>query len=183
MARLYGYEEAHTAHVAHLATGLFDQLIPVHGYGEKERDYLWAASLLHDIGTVIDYYDHHKHSAYMILNAGLPGYSHREIILIALLCMYHRKGAPTVAPYSGILDKKDRLMVSRLAALLRLAEYLDRSRAQTVADVEISIRDGAALLLVHARNPGDAAVEIWEAGQRGDLFEQAYGLMLEIEAA
>ncbi|MBM3264219.1 MAG: Ppx/GppA family phosphatase [candidate division Zixibacteria bacterium] len=181
VARMYGYEAAHTEHVAHLALSLFDQLKQAHGYGEAEREYLWAAAMLHDIGTVVDYYDHHKHSAYIILSAGLPGYSHRETILIAEQCRYHRKGQPSDFPYAVLLRKDDGPRIAKLAALLRLAEFLDRSRAQTVRDVRIHLEGKRAFLMVIPRTPGAASVEIWEALLHADLFEQAYGVSLEIE--
>ena len=181
VARLYGYEAEHTAHVARLALSLFDQLKPIHGYGDEEREYLWAAAILHDIGTVIDYYDHHKHSAYIILNAGLPGFSHREAILIAQMCQYHRKGRPSLVPYASILKRDDDVRITRLAALLRLAEFLDRSRAQTVTDVRVTLDKGRAQIMVIPKAPGGASVEIWEALLHVDLFESAFGLSVEIE--
>lgn len=181
MARLYGYDETHTAHVAKLALSLFDQLLPVHQYGPVEREYLWAAAQLHDIGTVIDYYDHHKHSAYIILGAGLPGYSHREIIIIAQLCLYHRKSKPDPSAYASILKRDDGVLINRLASLLRLAEYLDRSRVRKVTDLRLTIFDDQALLQVMTHSSGDARVEVWEAQQNAGLFEQAFGCVLEID--
>ena len=75
---------------------MFDQLPhELHDLRAADREILWAASMLHDIGVSVDYHDHHKHSAYLILNGSLPGYTHREIALIALLARYHRKGKPT----------------------------------------------------------------------------------------
>ncbi|MBI4553605.1 MAG: Ppx/GppA family phosphatase [Candidatus Latescibacteria bacterium] len=183
IARLYGYEQAHTKHVAALVLSLFDQLAPVHGYGALEREYLWAAAQLHDIGTVIDYYDHHKHSAYIILNAGLPGYSHRETVLIAQLCLYHRKGKPNPEPYSRLLKDGDVKRINRLAALLRLAEYLDRSRAQTVTDLHVTATGKQVRLRVNARTSAEARVEVWEAQRNAELFEEAFGCKLEIEQA
>ncbi|MGH2524482.1 MAG: HD domain-containing protein, partial [Anaerolineales bacterium] len=183
LARLYGYERVHADHVSRLALSLFDQLAKQHGYGAVERECLWAASQLHDIGSVVDYYDHHKHSAYIILSAGLPGYSHREIALIALLCLYHRKGQPSVEPYEALFKSEDENRVKRLAALLRLAEYLDRSRAQSVTGLRVQ-RNGRRLRLkvrVRAAAPGGAHVEVWEAQRNADLFEDAFGRELEIE--
>jgi len=181
LARLYGYEKVHTEHVARLALMLFDQLAEHHGYGALEREQLWAASQLHDIGTVVDYYDHHKHSAYIILNAGLPGYSHREVGLIALLCLYHRKGQVTLKPYDRLFRDGDTRRVKRLAALLRLAEYLDRSRAQAVAGLRVLVKGRKAKLRVRARAAGLARVEVWEAQRNVGLFEEAFECSLEIE--
>jgi len=160
---------------------LFDQLAEHDGYGAVEREQLWAASQLHDIGTVVDYYDHHKHSAYIILNAGLPGYSHREVGLIALLCLYHRKGQVTLKPYDRLFRDGDTRRVKRLAALLRLAEYLDRSRAQAVAGLRVLVKGRKAKLRVRARAAGLARVEVWEAQRNVGLFEEAFECSLEIE--
>ena len=90
----------HTAHVAHLALGLFDELAAagLHDGDPVERELLWAAALLHDIGMTVDYDDHHKHSRYLVLNAGLPGFEQRELALIGQAVRYHRKGMPVAGP-------------------------------------------------------------------------------------
>ena len=72
-----------------------------------DRELLWAACLLHDIGTAVDYDDHHKHSRYLILNGGLPGFSPRELELIALIARYHRKGEPDASELGPLARKKD----------------------------------------------------------------------------
>lgn len=182
LARLYGYEGPHTAHTAHLALSMFDQLREAHGYGAQEREYLWAAAMLHDIGTVIDYYDHHKHSAYVILNAGLPGFDHRETVIIAWLCLNHRRGKPDFSRYLDLLKEEDLAMVYRLSSLLRLSEYLDRSRTQIVADVRLETGDKSVHMKVLARDDRDITVELSEARNRVQLFEESFGKRLEIEA-
>ena len=180
LTRLYGYEGPHTAHVAHLSLSMFDQLKDVHGYGEREREYLWAAAMLHDIGTVIDYYDHHKHSAYIIVNAGLPGFDHREIVIIAYLCLNHRRGKPDFSCYHSLLKKGDLTMVYRLSAILRLSEYLDRSRSQIVEDVLLERGDHEVRMKVLSCGTHDATVELSEARQRVQLFEDSFEQRLEI---
>jgi exopolyphosphatase / guanosine-5'-triphosphate,3'-diphosphate pyrophosphatase len=183
LARLYGYDNDHSHHVAKLALSLFDQLATLgrHNYGEAERNMLWAAAELHDIGTVVDYYDHHKHSAYIILHAGLPGWSHRETVLISLMCLHHRKGTPDVKPYARLLQRGDEERAARLAALLRLAEYLDRSRAQTVASLKLQGKGKRLRLRVQARARADARVEIWEAQRNAGLLEQAFRCKLTVQ--
>jgi exopolyphosphatase/guanosine-5'-triphosphate,3'-diphosphate pyrophosphatase len=181
LGRLYGYEEVHVNQVARLSLSLFDQLSKQHGYGALEQEYLWAAAQLHDIGTMVDYYDHHKHSAYIILSTGLPGYSHREMVLIALLCEYHRKGEPELEPYRKLLKSGDAERVKRLTALLRLAEYLDRSRAQVVTRLRVEIGNKHMRLKVKARRQAEGRVEVWEAQRNADLFEAAFNCKLQIE--
>jgi len=183
LARLYGYEIPHTRQVAKLALSLFDQLHAAHGYSAVERGYLWAAAQLHDIGTVVDYYDHHKHSAYLILSTGLPGYSHREIALISRLCLYHRKGNPALDPFTHVCERGDLDRLRCLAALLRLAECLDHSQSQAVRKLSVRVSSHTIYLTIHVRTRAEGRMEIWEAQRGADLFEAAFGRKLEIEAA
>jgi exopolyphosphatase/guanosine-5'-triphosphate,3'-diphosphate pyrophosphatase len=181
LGRLYGYEPVHAAHAAKLALSLFDKLARRHGFGQEERDCLWAAAQLHDIGTVVDYYDHHRHTFYIIQSAGLGGYSHRETTLIALLCLYHRKGTPTDDDLGVLTREGDLDRVCKLASLLRLSEYLDRSRTQVITRLSVLNAGGHRVVLrARVRARADARVEIWEAQRNAALFEAAFGCKLEI---
>lgn len=178
LARGYNYQHIHVAKVRELALQMFDQLQSLHGYGPWERELLAAAATLHDIGVDVNYYDHHKHSAYIILNAAMPGYSHRELALIALLARHHRKGAIDVRDLRGVLAADDEQRVARLAALLRIAEYLERSKSQVVSGVRCAIDGGVRIV---CETVGDATIEIWDANRRANLFRKAYGVDVVIE--
>jgi exopolyphosphatase / guanosine-5'-triphosphate,3'-diphosphate pyrophosphatase len=177
LARSYNYGHIHVAKVCELTLQMFDQLQPLHGYGPWERELLHAAAVLHDIGVDVNYYDHHKHSAYIILNSAMPGYSHREMALIALIARYHRKGSVDVRDYKGVLDDGDESRVAKLAALLRIAEFLERSESQVVSSVRCAI-DGD--VTIGCDTVGDAAIEIWEANRHTSLFRKAYGVGVTI---
>jgi exopolyphosphatase / guanosine-5'-triphosphate,3'-diphosphate pyrophosphatase len=182
LTRLYGNHQAHAQHVAQLALSMFDQLAGRHRYGSLEREYLWAAAHLHDVGTVIDYYDHQEHSAYIILHSGVPGYTHREVVFIALLCLYHRKGRPDLKPYAALFRSDDLLRIQRLTSLLRLAEHLDRSRTQAVIGLELSFdRPNKARLHIRTREGSTATIEAWEAQRSTELFNESFGCRLEID--
>src|SRR5215213_9254922 len=105
----------HTEHVAPLALGMWDGLgeAGAHAADPRERDLLWAGAMLHDIGTAVDYDDHHKHSRYLILNAGLPGYTTRETALIGQITRYHRKGNPSLGPFAPLARDGDERLVTR----------------------------------------------------------------------
>jgi exopolyphosphatase/guanosine-5'-triphosphate,3'-diphosphate pyrophosphatase len=139
---------------------------------------LWAAALLHDIGMTIDYDDHHKHSRYLVLNAGLPGFAQREVALIGQAVRYHRKGMPSLGPFHTIAEKGDEDRLHRMSALLRLAEDLERSRDQLVRDAHVSLDDGR--VRVGLVSDADAPVARWAAGREGELFERAFGRGLEV---
>jgi exopolyphosphatase/guanosine-5'-triphosphate,3'-diphosphate pyrophosphatase len=182
MARVYNYEKPHAVHVRYLANRLFEQLVPLHGFGRAEQEILDAAALLHDLGTIIDYYDHHKHSQMLISNRGLPGYSPRETALIALLTRYHRKGKPGVASFESLMQKGDDLLLSRLAAMLRLAEFLERGRNANVDDVNAFWDDNNLRLTVVADEY--PAVELWEAEKNAAaLMEKAFKRQVLLESS
>lgn len=170
----------HTEHVKRLSKQLFELLEPLHGYGTAELELLTAAATLHDIGMTVNYFDHHKHSAYLILSGQMPGFSHREHVLIALLAQYHRKGDPKLGAYKALLEPDDDLRLTRLAACLRLAEYLERSRAGRVRSLEVSIDpQSVTLRLIADETP---RVELWEAAKQGEIFRKAFGRELHLES-
>lgn len=180
LAAQYGVEPAHTAHVATLALGLFDDLAAakLHPGDPMERELLWAASTLHDIGVAVDYDDHHKHSRYLILNAGLPGFSPREVAIVAQAARYHRKGMPDPGPLAAYFGKDDEAVLDRCAVLLRLAEDLERSRDQAVRAVGVEVDDERVRLTLDARE--DVSVPRWAARRENPLFTRAYGRALEV---
>ncbi len=181
LAGQYAVDPAHTEHVARLALGLFDETAAagLHAGDPRERELLWAASALHDIGMSVDYDDHHKHSRYLILNAGLPGFTPAELALVAQAARYHRKGMPDPGELGGLLTAKgDRGRLDRMAVLLRLAEDLERSRDQSVREAHLRVNGKTATLELVA--DGDTAVPRWAARREVDLFERAFGRTLLI---
>ncbi|PQV63562.1 Ppx/GppA phosphatase [Abditibacterium utsteinense] len=182
LARFAKYQEAHTAHVGHISRRLFDQLAPLHGYGEIERQWLDAAAILHDIGILISYNDHHKHSQTLIVSSGLPGYSPREVALISLIARYHRKGAPAPGAFAALLEAGDETKLQHLAAILRLAEYLERGRSGIVRDV--TVRFDAQEIHITLMADENPTVELWVARRSGlDLMESAFGRKIILESA
>lgn len=181
LAGQYSADPAHTEHVARLALGLFDETAAagLHPGDPIERELLWAASALHDIGMSVDYDDHHKHSRYLILNAGLPGFSPTELTLIAQATRYHRKGMPDPGPLAPLLqDKADRARLDRMAALLRLAEDLERSRDQSVREAHLRVNGKTATLRLVSDD--DTAVPRWAARREVELFGRAFGRTLVV---
>jgi exopolyphosphatase/guanosine-5'-triphosphate,3'-diphosphate pyrophosphatase len=165
----------------HLALGLFDELAAagLHPGDARERELLWAACMLHDIGVTVDYDDHHKHSRYLILNSGLPGWTQREMALIGQAVRYHRKGMPDLGPFTKVTAKGDAEILDRCALLLRLAEDLERSRDQLVRAAHVQARNGTVELALETGGE-DVRVARWAAGRETDLFRRAYGRELAI---
>ena len=182
MAAQYGVNVQHTEHVAALALGMFDELaaLGLHDGDPRERELLWAACMLHDIGMSIDYDDHHKHSRYLILNGGLPGFEPVETAIIAQAARYHRKGMPSPGPMATLFGEGDVERLDRCAALLRLAEDLERSRDQLVRSTALALEGQAVRLRLIA--DGDPAVPRWAAGRERELFARAFHRELTVAA-
>jgi exopolyphosphatase/guanosine-5'-triphosphate,3'-diphosphate pyrophosphatase len=182
LAARYHVDPAHTEHVARLAMGLFDELAAagLHDGDRWERELLFSACVLHDIGMSVDYDDHHKHSRYLILNAGLAGFSPRELALVAQTARYHRKGMPDFGELAPLADKGDDERLDRLAILLRLAEDLERSRDQSVRAAHVASDNGTIHLELDTQ--GAASVERWAAQREVELFDRAFGRRLKVEA-
>ncbi|HEX3911108.1 MAG TPA: Ppx/GppA phosphatase family protein [Solirubrobacteraceae bacterium] len=182
LAGQYHLDVAHTRHVASLALGMFDELarLGLHEGDPRERELLWAASILHDIGMSVDYDDHHKHSRYLILNAGLPGFTPIEVAIIAQAARYHRKGMPDPGPLRALFGEGDAERLDRCAVLLRLAEDLERSRDQLVRATEIELHE--EVLELRLISDGEAIVPRWAANRERELFARAFHRELAVAA-
>lgn len=171
----------HCAHVGGLALQLFDQLISLHGYGEEERKLLEFASLLHDIGWAINEKEHHKHSMNLILDAPMPSFQIRDKRLVANIARYHRRALPKLKHREyAELSFEDRSRVCRLAALLRIADALDRSHAGRVKQIECIFMNHSCVLSLAGERPLTEEMNAIE--RKKDLFSDIYGLDVKVES-
>jgi len=170
----FGEDGPHPRHVAKLSLALFDGLAYYHELGEDARRLLEHAALLHDVGNVIGHDDHAAHSQYIIKNGNLRGFSPEETEIIAAVARYHGKKKPRKRdePMTG-LAKPQRKLVKWLAAILRIAEALDRSQYQLVEDV-IVVRQPSRVA-VYLRAKGDVQLELWATRRRVALLEELLG--------
>jgi exopolyphosphatase/guanosine-5'-triphosphate,3'-diphosphate pyrophosphatase len=181
LARRLGSYDLHAQQTARLALRLFDGLASLHGLGRRDRELLEYAALLHDVGYWIAAEGHHKHAYYLIRKASLEGFSGEEPRILALVARYHRGALPRGRHVGfGGLPRGGRGRVRRLAALLRIADGLDRSHAGLVRDVGLKIRDGR--VIVDAETTGNADLEIAAATRRANLFRKVFGLDVEFRS-
>jgi exopolyphosphatase/guanosine-5'-triphosphate,3'-diphosphate pyrophosphatase len=177
-----GYWSEHAQQVARLALAIFDQTRGVHKLGDREREWLEYGGLLHDIGVHISYERHHRHSYYLIKNGDLRGFDPSEIEVIALIARYHRQATPKKS-HEGYADLGGQLRrtVRTLAAIVRLAEGLDRSHAQTIAGVDLYPRGDD--YLARLRAAGDVELELWAAHRHVTPLEEVLGRPIRFEVA
>lgn len=176
------FRAPHAHHVTSLALSLFDQLHALHGLGHEARQLLYAASMLHDVGAFVSRRSHHKHSAYLIQNGELPGFTDAEKELVAQVARYHRKSHPRPrhAPFMA-LTPAERQQVSRLAGMLRLADALDRGHKRNVRFVTSTVRGRRVKVRLHGR--GNLDLELWAAASGKELLEESLGLVVSVERA
>jgi exopolyphosphatase/guanosine-5'-triphosphate,3'-diphosphate pyrophosphatase len=171
-----GYEEKHASHVADLAGQIFDQFrqhLKAGWLAPDNREILVAAALLRDIGYLVNYSKHHHHSYHLIIHSDLGGFTPRETSLIAAVARYHRKAPPKPKhPEFKSLTRPDKALVRRLAAILRIADGLDRHRLQNVRRVHLSIRQRLARFGLEATQ--DPTIDRWGAAQKSGLFEKVF---------
>ena len=191
-------DPAHSRHVAQNSLALFDALADLHQLdararaGKKPapqmcrrdartttRTLLHAAALLHDVGYALDPASHHKQSRDLILGSGITDFLPQDLAVIACIARYHRKGLPD--PSHKVyrdLDAQSQQLVNRLAAILRIADGLDRSHAGSARAIRVTRSRGAVSIHVQQEPPSPA--DIQAALKKADLFAQAFGVKVEI---
>ena len=175
LARKYGADVDHARHVAHMAGLLFDALKPQHRLDDRYRLIVTLAALLHEIGMFVAIGSYHKHSQYLIENTELFGFSRRDLRLLALVARYHRRASPKPSHSAwSSLDRGDRVIVAKLASILRVADALDRSYSQRVREFSCSISRNRLVISI----PGveDLSLEQLALKECVRLFEETYGL-------
>ncbi len=175
VGRKYKVHEAHAEHIAMLSRTLFDALQPEHQLGPWHELLLTVAALLHDVGLFVSERSHHKHSYYLISNSELFGLSRKDTLIVALLARYHRRATPRPS-HEGFaqLERDDRVVVAKLASILRIADALDRSYSQRVRDIQCVKEKGR--FVIEVPNVIDLSLEELALRGKGRMFEDVYGM-------
>jgi exopolyphosphatase/guanosine-5'-triphosphate,3'-diphosphate pyrophosphatase len=177
LARKYHSADNHVEQVRRLALELFDQLKQEHGLGGKARLLLEVAAILHDVGSFISNRAHHKHSQYIIASSDIFGLSRDDVNLVANIARYHRKSPPTRAhlPYIS-LDRDSRVTVSKLAAILRVADSLEQDEGSKIRSLRLTRDDENERYLLEVEAEGDLSMERLALESKQDMFQEIYGL-------
>jgi exopolyphosphatase / guanosine-5'-triphosphate,3'-diphosphate pyrophosphatase len=172
--------KGHALHVWNMVDTLYDQLEPVHNIPEKPCKILKTAALLHDIGINISYYDHHKHSFYMILNSQINSLSHKELLIAACTAASHRKDEFKLDEYNYqfLLNESDILLIQKLGIMLKICESLDRRMNGNIEGMQCVIHENTVIIKLFSKeNP---ALEINDALNSNEMFEKLFNKKLFI---
>ncbi len=180
LGRKYGFDENHGSHVADLCLRLFGVLQKEFRLPSRHELVLRVAGLLHEVGGFINNRSHHKHSMYVILNSDIFGLSRDDLTLVALISRYHRRALPSLNhPEYAALDPEQRITISKNAAILRLADALDRNHLQQVRDPGLVLTKNELVITVD--NVEDLTLERMALKDKGRLFEEVYGLKIVLQ--
>jgi len=173
-------EPSHALQVRRLALDLYDQLIPLHGYGKEERLLLECAALLHDIGWSVKPNAHNKGARDAILTEPFVGLDNRQRLIVALVARYHRKSHPH-SRHKGYRDLRpdDRRIVRVLASILRIADGLDRSHTENIRQIDCDYHDGQLRIRFVSRS--DPSMELFGLRKKQRLFEEEFGMAVWAE--
>lgn len=186
LAKRYQVNLDSAKRIATFAIYLFDQTKDLlHFWGNPEREFLWCAAILHNSGHFVSHAAHHKHSYYLIRNAGLLGFTDSEIEMIANLARYHRKGPPKKKhdPYRN-LSKRQRKIIDQLSAILKLAVALDRREIGAIAALQCYYHAAAKSVVIHLQpsiSSDDCSLELWSLDYKKACFESEFGITLSAQ--
>jgi exopolyphosphatase/guanosine-5'-triphosphate,3'-diphosphate pyrophosphatase len=185
LASKYQVDLDHAEQVAAFAVALFDQTQGIlHQWQERERNYLWAASILHNCGHFVSHAAHHKHTYYLIRYGELLGFNEEEVEVIANLARYHRKSPPKKKHenFQKLANDTYRQIVIELSPLLRLATALDRRRVHPIQGIrchfDSPVSPKTMTLYLQTNKPEDCALELWSLGSKKEVFEDQFQIHL-----
>lgn len=182
LGRKYSFDRRHAEHVAELSVQLFRALQPEHALDQRYELLLRIAALLHEIGNYVSDRSHHKHSMYLILNSDLFGLRRKDIALIALVARYHRRATPqSYHEEYQTLDRDSRVAVGKLAAILRVADALERSHLAERRALSFARQKDQFVITVH--DVQDVTLERLALKEKGGMFEEVFGMPVALRAA
>ena len=180
LAETLKYEKQHSHHVSQLALKIFDDTKKLHQLGNTEREFLEAASILHEVGLFVSHAQHHRHSYYLIKNSELMGFTENEKEIIANVARYHRKSHPKYKHENfDTISTNDQEIVRCLASILRIADGLDRSHSTLVRNLECKIKRKRVQCELKTKRNASLDLELWGAERKKQLFEEVFDTKME----
>jgi exopolyphosphatase/guanosine-5'-triphosphate,3'-diphosphate pyrophosphatase len=181
LGRKFDFDEVHARNVAELAAKLFGQLQDEHRLDSRHEVLMFVAALLHEIGLVVNTRSNHKHALYLIRNSELFGLSKGELLLVGLVARYHRRAFPQPSHEGyGTLPQEERVLVAKLASILRLAIALDDTRSGRVR--EIQCLRASKQLVIHVPGVDDVTLEQIAMRENSGLFRDVFGMPVLLRA-
>jgi exopolyphosphatase/guanosine-5'-triphosphate,3'-diphosphate pyrophosphatase len=174
LGRKFHYDEAHARHVADHCMTIFDALVKEHGMDRRQRIMLETAAILHDVGTFIKTSGHQKHGQYIVANSEVFGLHNDELFIIANVINYHRGDPPSSSDIEYVkLQRDERILVLKMASILRVADALDRGHSQQIKKITVERRPDT--IVFHVDRTYDLSLELMGIKEKGSMFQDVFG--------
>lgn len=171
----FKYQQEHAEDVENKSLILFNSLKKLHGLGKRERTLLQLAAILHDIGKFISYSNHYVNSYNAIMSSDILGLNETELKIVANIAKYHSTISPSLNHESYMsLDGASRLIVSKLVAIIRIADALDRSHKQKITDIKVKYAGKEVIITVSSTE--DILLEQWTFELKSEFFKEVFGV-------
>lgn len=181
LGRKFDFDEGHARNVAELSHKLFDQLHDEHQLDQRHEVILFVAAMLHEIGLIVNTRSNHKHALYLIRNSELFGLSKGELLSVGLVVRYHRRATPQPShDFYGSLGQQERVIVAKLAAILRLAIALDDTRSGRIREIDCQ-REGK-MLVISVPGVDDVSLEQIAMRENSGFFRDVFGMSVLLRA-
>ena len=179
LGRKYHIDEPHCLHVSDLCMILFDALSREHGMDRRERMLLKVAALVHEIGMFLRDTDHNLHGQYIIANTEIFGLQREELDIIGNVVRYHRGDPPSPKDiYYIALQREERILVLKMASILRVADALDRGHSRHIKRFKVEKKSETVVL--HTEGSPDLSLELIGLNEKGNLFEEVFGYKIVV---
>ncbi len=180
MLKVYNIDHIHATHVLFLFRKLFGELQEIHQIEEDVDEIIYTASMLHDVGKLLDYKNHHEHTFYIMLNSLLSGISHKKQLMAAIIAGNHTDSRlkKNMENYTRLLTKEELQTIDKLSILMKLAEGLDRGLSSKVKDIMCRYVD--KYVIIKAINYDDISLEIAYLRTLEHDFENTFKLKMII---
>jgi len=174
LGKKFYFDEAHSRHVTDHCMTIFDALVKEHGMNRRHRIMLEVAAILHDVGTYIKPSGHHKHGQYIVANSEIFGLHNDELNIIANVISYHRGDTPSQSDIEYIkLQREERILVLKMASILRVADALDRGHSQQIKKITVERR--AETIVLNVDKTYDLSLELIGLDEKGGMFQDVFG--------
>lgn len=175
IAKKFGVDKRHASHVEKMALSIFDQIKKLHRLGERDRLYLQIASIIHAIGYFVNFSDPDIIAYELILKQSIVGLADNEMMIIANIVRYHEMELPSfLHPNYYVLSYEEKIKVTKLAAILKLADSMDVSRGKKIEQVNITLSGDDLYFKLTTKH--DILLEEWAFVQGSVFFEEVMGV-------
>lgn len=174
ISKRYRSNKNHIERVAEYSLSIFDSVKKIHGMGKQERLQLQIAAILHECGNYVNMHDGANSSYFIVANTEILGLSHKERMEVANIVKYNVMYLPAKDKMLAELGDCNYIVIAKLAAILRIANILDKSHMQKIDDVSFVIKDDK--LIITAKTKEDIVLEQGLFETRADFFEKVYGI-------